>query len=506
MEKTYCNFMDEISGDELYEGLLAYGFFAEKLPPLFTAVPFYNYGKELVFNSEWHGFISFSSVRNTNIPRTMGIATPMKYQKLCRALYDNWDEIKEHFHTKTDGEEYRVSRIHLRKRKGTKSLFMMNYKDWRVDGNPETDLLITNSRTAKYLVQADISTCFPSIYTHSLIWALVGKQEAKVSRKDDNQWYNKLDKACSSMKNGETHGLLIGPHASNLLSEIILTSIDRVMYDKGYRYVRNIDDFDCYVESYEKAQIFLRDLEAALREYDLPLNHKKTKITELPIANAESWIHKLNGVQLIASYGKTSYKEISMYLDTAVSMAQKTGNSSALKYAIKSLCGQKITENGKKAAAKRLMHISVMYPYLLSLMEEYVFKPYEVDSEEIKKFSNAVYTESKRVNNYEGICYAIYFSLLHGFYLEELDTAWVIEQKDCILLCLTWVYYLKANHGNRHATEVKPLLNEAKRLVHDDMDRYWLFCYEALTPYYLTSEWKAMKQAGVSFLKEGLLT
>lgn len=40
MSKKYIDFMDEISEDELYEGLLAYGFFAEKLPPVFTAVPF----------------------------------------------------------------------------------------------------------------------------------------------------------------------------------------------------------------------------------------------------------------------------------------------------------------------------------------------------------------------------------------------------------------------------------------------------------------------------------
>ena len=45
MDKKYADFMDEISSDELYEGLLAYGFFAEKLPPVFTAVPFFNYCK-----------------------------------------------------------------------------------------------------------------------------------------------------------------------------------------------------------------------------------------------------------------------------------------------------------------------------------------------------------------------------------------------------------------------------------------------------------------------------
>lgn len=45
MDKMYTEFMDEISADELYEGLLAYGFFAEKLPPVFTAVNFLNTAK-----------------------------------------------------------------------------------------------------------------------------------------------------------------------------------------------------------------------------------------------------------------------------------------------------------------------------------------------------------------------------------------------------------------------------------------------------------------------------
>ena len=74
------------------------------------------------------------------------------------------------------------------------------------------------------------------------------------------------------MRNGETHGLLIGPHSSNLLSEVILTVVDKILYDKGYRFVRNIDDYDCYVGSQDDAKLFLRDLEEILREFDLPLD------------------------------------------------------------------------------------------------------------------------------------------------------------------------------------------------------------------------------------------
>ena len=54
------------------------------------------------------------------------------------------------------------------------ALFQMNYDNWRVDGDPETDILMGK----RYMVNADISTCFTSIYTHSLSWALVGKEMA----------------------------------------------------------------------------------------------------------------------------------------------------------------------------------------------------------------------------------------------------------------------------------------------------------------------------------------
>ena len=43
MEKKYTEYLEEISSDELYEGLLGHGMFANKLPPIFTSVPFYDY-------------------------------------------------------------------------------------------------------------------------------------------------------------------------------------------------------------------------------------------------------------------------------------------------------------------------------------------------------------------------------------------------------------------------------------------------------------------------------
>lgn len=506
MEKKYCEFLDEISADDLYEGLLGYGMFADKLPPVFTSKVFLDYceAENPVFsNKDWHGYVTFSAMRNTNIPRLFGIPTPMKYERLCTTLKENWNNIKAHFHSQTDELTYRISRIHLRKMHDSNSLFEMNYKNWRVDGNPETDLLFSNHSASKYIVKADISTCFPSIYTHALPWAFVGRTVAKETRNDESLWYNKIDAACSSLKDGETHGLLIGPHTSNLLSEVILTCVDHKLYDLGYRYIRNIDDYECYADSYEGTQMFLRDLEETLREYDLPLNHKKTTIKQLPLAVTENWIHKLNGM-LNSSKENLTFPEINAFLDLAVRLSTDVGDSAILKYAIKSLSGHSMTANARKYGAQRIMHLAILHPYLLQFMDEFVFAPFGVGVESIRVFADAVYAESKRVNNYEAICYAIYFSLKHGFQLEELDIDWVIKHGDCILLLLTWKYYLKLNYGNSRATQLKPLKAEAKKLKSTDMDRYWLFCYEVLSADNLHEEWKGLKRAGVSFIKTEL--
>lgn len=509
LNKSYCSFMDEITADELYEGLLAHGLFAEKMPQVFTSVPFFDYCKSLSepFKAGRSDFITYRVMRNISIPRIMGIPTPMKYQRLCSELRDNWDRIKEHFHTQTDEQEYRISRIHIRKKKDDKSIFEMNYKNWHVDGNPESDLLIQEKGASRFLVKADISTCFPSIYTHSIPWALVSKEYAKKNEKK-KLWYNSIDHACSDMRNGETHGLLIGPHASNLLSEIILTVVDKKLYSKGYRYTRSIDDYDCYACCYDEAKLFLLDLEEALRDFDLQLNHKKTEIIDMPISIDKNWKHQLNELPTVGKSGKIEYPQVNKYIDTALKLARDNVDYAIINYAIKTLNGKNLTDNAKKLAAKRFMHLALIYPYLLHLMEAFVFKEYDVDSDEIKKFSDAIYKNAVRINDYESICYAIYFSLKHDFILQEFDTnydeaiSYISKSRDCLTLILTWIYFMKHNHWNRKATQVKPLNKVAMDLKNKDMDRYWLFCYEALSYGSLQGEWRSMKKAGVSFIRK----
>lgn len=498
--KKYSEYMNEITPDELYEGLLGYGMFAEKLPPIFTSKAFFDFCKSgnVSFEDKPSQYVYYENIRNVNIPRPLGIPTPMSYQKLCWNLKENWSKLQNYFEKTTSNQNHKVSRIHLRKMYDKKHLFEMNYSNWRIDPNPDEDLLIDKY----YMVTADISKCFPSIYTHSIPWALVGKSQAKQQR-NKKLWFNKIDHYLQNTKHGETHGLIIGPHASNIISEIVLCKIDNNLVEKGWSYVRNIDDYTCYVTSEEKAREFLIDLQMELREFDLLINHKKTEIKELPLAAVEHWVRKINTIDVVTNYGKVDYKNCRAYLDFAIEMAKKEGdNSSILKYAIKVLSKQKLTDNAKKYMEKTVFHLCLIYPYLVSLLDEYVFSVCETNESDIKSISNKLYEMGMSCRIFEASSYALYFSIKYKFTLDKVDALNIQKSKDCILMLLGYKYFVF--YDNKEA--MTDLENHAVLLAGDeeDLNQNWLFVYEILSQnsLKLTDDWKLLKDAGISFVRD----
>ena len=170
----------------------------------------------------------------------MGVPHPDSYIVQCLALKRHWEKIKKH----CAKPKIPVSLIFARKI-SDKRIFQMNYKGIERFENEEAD--IRTMTGAHYIVRTDISKCFPSIYTHSIPWALHGRSKAKKNHCLSLPG-NLLDKATQNTRDGQTNGLLIGPHTSNVISEIILTQIDHEILKKGYdRFSRNIDDYTFYL-------------------------------------------------------------------------------------------------------------------------------------------------------------------------------------------------------------------------------------------------------------------
>ena len=89
--KSYIEYMKEISADELYDSLVGYGLFADKLPPCFSSKQFLDYCKTRTQSFSKHveySYAVYENIRNINIPRQLGIPVPMAYEIQCKLLKD----------------------------------------------------------------------------------------------------------------------------------------------------------------------------------------------------------------------------------------------------------------------------------------------------------------------------------------------------------------------------------------------------------------------------------
>ena len=515
MAKSYVDYMNELTADDLYKGFLAHGLFCEKLPPVFSSEAFFDYCKlfKAPFDDKPKQYVSFSSMRNINEPRQFAIPNPMAYQKLCRCLADNWTYLQSHFQDKTGLQTHKISRIHIRKLYNSEKIFEMdytnlqiiptpnlqhiekifdmNYKNWKDDPSPEPDLRIG----MKFTVKADIASCFPSMYTHALAWALAGKATAKRNR-TPTDWFNQIDRCTQQMRYGETHGFFIGPHTSNLLSEIILTCIDFELVQRGWKFIRNVDDYICFIKTYDEGQIFLAELNKHLRSYDLLLNHKKTEILELP-ATADQWVYQINAASELLKSENIKYSQLSDFIDIAVELMRNNKNNAAiLNYAIKILRGKQLTDNAKEYCCKTFMHLALIYPYLVPLLEENLFEHYKINNNSISEFSSHLFDDGCKLQNFEAVYFAIYYAIKYGFALDKLTQDIAINSEDCLVLLFAYKYFEK--YGDKKS--VKILKDHAKKLKDDDFDKYWIFAYEILPKSELTGAWKQMKEKGITFL------
>ena len=276
----FASSKEKLKPNDVFTGLLNYGLFADKIPPCFNSEGLAEFVYEKMgtdldnigIDKCNHDYMRYEALRDSNIPRHLGVPHPEAYAIQSIAIKNHWETIAKHCNKPNQV----FSRVYVR-HVGDGHIFEMNYKGPE-RYSQEEDEQNWMSR-AQFIVEADIATCFPSIYTHSIPWALHSVSEAK-QKQGLELVGNLLDKCTRQTRDKQTNGLLIGPHASNIISEIILTEIDFQLQEKGYSKVkRYIDDYRFYAESFEEAEHFIKQLSLELRIYEMTLNEKKNKDT-----------------------------------------------------------------------------------------------------------------------------------------------------------------------------------------------------------------------------------
>lgn len=227
--------MLKLTENEVYEKLLDFGMFPEKITSIFSSEKFGVWVRKKGISL--HTRKSFSNVtfhltRNNNAPRILNIPHPIPYFFLCKEIKTNWALISASI---GEVDDYTSRSMIIPKPNNlSKRLVSMLSYDRNKD---EKFLVLEKSFKAKYFVHADIANCFPSIYSHSIPWALVGTQVAKDNMRDNTKWYNKLDIKIRAVQRNETVGIPIGPDTSSIISEIILSKVDKALDSVVTRYL-----------------------------------------------------------------------------------------------------------------------------------------------------------------------------------------------------------------------------------------------------------------------------
>lgn len=339
------------------EPLLRKGYFPKELPPPFTTKYFAKNIKSIEyswntikselgrtnpevlkkFNKKYNisKCVSFSLPKKRFIRRNIEIPNPYHHSILCKTICDNWTEI-DNFCKKSN---ISMSRPIINEFKGNRYI-----KTLKTFNNFKRECLI-GSFDKMYELKVDISWFYPTLYTHSIPWALHGKNAAKVD-KSYHLLGNTLDTNIRSCKHGQSSGIPIGPDTSLIIAEIVTCGIDQILQKnfesvKGYRYY---DDMYLYFSSREEAEKILKYLQKILTDFQLSINDEKTEITKFPSTFDENWVIQISSYKFRDNIEKNAIErareqttDIERYFQLAHYFENEYPERSVLFYAIQAV-------------------------------------------------------------------------------------------------------------------------------------------------------------------------
>lgn len=157
-----------------------------------------------------------------------------------------------------------------------------------------------------HLLKMDIASCFYHIYTHTITWAVKGKEQAKELIGKET-FENEFDKLMQYSNYNETNGIIVGPEISRIFAEIIFQRIDvnvlnrlkqkyaSLKLGRDYEIRRYVDDHYIYANNNEVLNGILEVYKEELQYYKLFINESKLEFIERPfVSNVSDAKYEIN--------------------------------------------------------------------------------------------------------------------------------------------------------------------------------------------------------------------
>jgi hypothetical protein len=184
------------------------------------------------------------------------------------------------------------------------------------------------------VLHADLSRFYPSIYTHSIPWAIHGKDRRH--ERGPGLFGNLIDLWIRETQAKQTGGIPVGPDTSYLIAETIASRIDSQLFASlgGLRGTRYIDDYHLYFENRADADKALSELHRIAGTFELDINDLKTSIEDVPESIEPDWKTQLRAVFIAKKDHATSFKAV---FDLAASLAAKNPQDGIFAYLTKKI-------------------------------------------------------------------------------------------------------------------------------------------------------------------------
>ncbi len=296
-----------LAKSDVYHWLVQYGYFPESyiLPPCFCVAKhpsklkiFFRISKKGKLSPKRTECINVHFPKTELTDRVFGIIHPEIHNDIAYHISANWSAIiKAIFPNDSRVTSYSFPIPIDVKNPGKIGSLRTGRMIYEFVGMIDSDIAaIAYSYT--HIVKADIKSFYPSIYTHSIAWAIHGKKSIRKQSNINNFKLlgNRLDKLFQNANDGCTNGVSIGPVVSDLVAEIIATGADRIFSKKlteeqiDCEVIRFKDDYRILAKSESDAKNAIKLLQAALKEYNLELSDDKTTISVLPDGLFREWV------------------------------------------------------------------------------------------------------------------------------------------------------------------------------------------------------------------------
>jgi hypothetical protein len=261
--------------------------------------------------------------------RPIQLINPYLYFLLVKAMTNkgSWKEIKDRF-AALKVPNIEVASIPKIKGKTDKSHLSASVNSWWEHVEQRSLELALSYR---YMFVTDITNCYGAMYTHTIAWALMGKEEAKQKRNRHGLLGNLIDDYIQYMQYGQTNGIPQGSALSDFIAEMVLSYADKKLGDRldaeginNYRILRYRDDYRIFSNSKEEIERIAFCLQEVLAELNFQLNAKKTYLTEDVITESikPDKIAYISGIPLYRKTQKRIYSTISSLQQEALYIHQ----------------------------------------------------------------------------------------------------------------------------------------------------------------------------------------